>query len=278
MNNQNDKYTGEKAERPIISVVMATYNEEKYLPKTIESILCQTFEDFEFIIIDDGSTDRTGEILRHYANLDNRIIILSNPDNLKLAKSLNRGIKEAKGRYIARMDAGDISDSKRFEKQVNFLEQNPGIQLVGTWAYVIDEDGEIIKEWKKPLTITKSNILAAEASIHPTVMCTRQLFEKLGLYNPNCNISLEFDLCLRIIKEGLIIRNIPEFLVCCMRREHGMTLTNIKITQANRAKLKLRYLPEFFSLCNLAYTVRTVIGYLLPTVIMRYLNKKIFRI
>jgi glycosyltransferase involved in cell wall biosynthesis len=108
---------------PQISVIMAVYNGEKYLAEAIESILNQTFKEFEFIIIDDGSKDNSLNIIKRYAKKDSRIIIIKNEKNMKLAWSLNKGLKIARGKYIARMDSDDISLTDRLEKQYYFLEK-----------------------------------------------------------------------------------------------------------------------------------------------------------
>ena len=116
---------------PAISVIMSVYNDEKYLAKSIESILNQTYSDFEFIIINDGSTDKSMEIIDRYKNEDKRVVVV-NQENMGLTKSLNKAIKLSKGKYIARMDSDDISVSNRLEKQIEFLKHNKDYALVGT--------------------------------------------------------------------------------------------------------------------------------------------------
>ncbi len=115
---------------PAISVVMSAYNAEKYIGEAIDSILNQTFKDFEFIIVDDASTDKTLSVVENYK--DRRIKILRNEKNLKLAASLNKGLRISQGKYIARMDADDISHLERLEKLYDFLEQNPNVDICGT--------------------------------------------------------------------------------------------------------------------------------------------------
>jgi len=117
-------------DRPKISVIMSVYNGEKYLREAIESILNQTFRDFEFIIINDGSTDKTSEILSSYN--DPRIVIINNKRNIGLTKSLNKGLKMVKGEYIARQDADDVSLPERLERMVNFLDMNRDVGLLGS--------------------------------------------------------------------------------------------------------------------------------------------------
>lgn len=117
---------------PTVSVVMPTYNRANLLPRAIESILHQTFRDFELIIVDDGSTDHSKEVLQSYADLDDRIIVLYNSENKGISYSRNRGNNAARGKYIAIMDSDDISLPKRLEKSVDFLEKHPDITAVNS--------------------------------------------------------------------------------------------------------------------------------------------------
>jgi glycosyltransferase involved in cell wall biosynthesis len=130
----------------LITVLMPVYNGEDYLRDSIESILSQTYLNFEFIIIDDGSTDSSLEIINSYAKQDKRIIVRKNEHNIGLAKSLNAGIKLAKGRYIARQDADDLSSADRLDIQLSYALSHPQVDLIGSNSYVIDLDGGIV--WK----------------------------------------------------------------------------------------------------------------------------------
>ena len=122
---------------------MPAYNAEKYIAESIESILSQTFTDFEFIIINDASTDSTKEIIESFQ--DSRIILINNEQNLGVAKSLNIGIATAKGKYIARMDADDISLPERFQTQFNFMEKNPDIDICGSWARMFGDKDDCMQ-------------------------------------------------------------------------------------------------------------------------------------
>jgi len=126
---------------PAISVLMSAYNAEKYISESIESILNQTFNDFEFIIINDGSTDNTEKIIKSYN--DKRIKYISQ-ENIGVSKSLNRGLKIATGKYIAKLDADDVSYPERLEEQFKFMENNPTYVVCGCYADVIDESGNYI--------------------------------------------------------------------------------------------------------------------------------------
>src|SRR4051794_29608800 len=116
---------------PKVTVLLAVYNGERYLREAIDSILGQTFQDFEFLIINDGSTDSTREIILSYH--DPRIRLVDNEDNIGQTRSLNRGLALAAGQFVARQDADDISEPERLASQVAFLEIHPEVVLLGTW-------------------------------------------------------------------------------------------------------------------------------------------------
>ncbi len=159
--------------QPIISVVMPVYNGEQYLKEAIDSILNQTFTDFEFIIINDGSTDRTEDIILSYA--DERIRYVKNGVNLQIVKSLNKGIELAKGQYIARMDADDISLQIRLEEQVRFMQDHPEIDVCGAWVHTF---GDREETWEYPLSHDgiKALLLLNSAFAHPSIMAKRSMF------------------------------------------------------------------------------------------------------
>lgn len=165
---------------PKISVVMPVYNtKEEWLREAIESILNQSYKDFEFIIIDDGSDESIEPVVNSYN--DDRIVFIRQ-NNQGIARSLNSGFKIAKGEYIARMDSDDISMPERFEKQVTFLDNNPQITVLGSWFETFPKK-EVYKHPKNPkyLDFTKFCCIA-----HPSVMLRRSVFEKFNLtYNPN---------------------------------------------------------------------------------------------
>ena len=182
----------------LISVVMSVYNGEDYLEEAIESILNQTYKNFEFIIIDDGSTDKSLGIIHRYKELDDRIILISR-ENRGLIASLNEGIKKAKGKYIARMDADDISLATRFEEQVKFMEKNLDIGICGT---AIISFGVGIKECTWVLSAQnerlKTELLFSSCFAHPSVMMRRNLINKHELfYDKNFKHAEDFELWTR---------------------------------------------------------------------------------
>jgi len=185
-----------------ISVIMSIYNGESYLKKSIDSILSQTYQNFEFIIINDGSTDNTKNILNDYRNYE-RIKVIDQ-DNIGLTKSLNKGIHLAKGKYIARMDCDDISFKKRLEAQKKFLDKNKDCAVVGTYYKEINGVGEIISKIKyKDIynydhikeKLVKGNIIS-----HSSVMFRKDLIIKEGLYDENIPYGQDYDLWVRLAK------------------------------------------------------------------------------
>jgi glycosyltransferase involved in cell wall biosynthesis len=153
---------------------MPVYNGERYLKEAIDSILNQTFGDFEFIILNDGSTDNTKKIITSYD--DSRIVYIENEKNLGIVKTLNKGIDNTKGKYIARMDADDISLPERFEKQIALMERYEDIDICGTWIMYMGR-GNI---WKIPEydIEAKLTLIYGSSFAHPTVMIRKKIFDK----------------------------------------------------------------------------------------------------
>lgn len=181
----------------MISVLMSVYNGEMYLYEAIESILNQTYGDFEFIIYNDASTDKTVEIIESFK--DPRIILINNESNLGLTKNLNKGICIAKGEYIARMDADDVSHSERFAKQFFFLENNPHISICGTQ---INELGKLYQKSNFPLTHNeiKIELLSSNPLAHPTVIWRKSHFDENDFkYNEAYKTSQDYELWARAL-------------------------------------------------------------------------------
>ena len=197
--------------KPMITVLMSVYNGEKYLKEAIDSILTQTFEDFEFLIINDGSTDSSVEIIEAYD--DPRIRLVNNEKNLKLIASLNKGISLARGKYIARMDSDDVSMPERFEKEVKFLEGNPDYGLVGTYYSVIDGVGNEKYKMSYPSNndLIKLFLSVNCPLVHGSIMGRTELFRQ-NLYGSKEFSAIEdYELWVRMSKVTKI-HNIPEYL------------------------------------------------------------------
>ena len=195
-----------------VSVVMAVYNGDRYLQEAIESILNQTFTDFEFILIDDGSTDATESILTAYAKQDSRILVSRNNENMGLPRSLNKGLALAQGEYVARMDADDISLPKRFAKQVAFMDAHPEVGVCGTWLKTIGEAPGYEQYPVEDKTI-RAWLLFDSALAHPSVMMRRKLFVQENLhYDPAYKYCQDYELWGRASTKFLI-NNLPEYLI-----------------------------------------------------------------
>lgn len=183
--------------QPTVSVVMAVYNGRRYLRQAVESILNQTFRDFEFIVVDDGSTDETANEL--YTFTDPRLRILHNRENIGLTCSLNRALKVVQAPYVARMDADDVAQPQRLARQVQYLEEHPEVGLLGSAFELIDQDSVAVG-LKMPPTDHDSlcSILLLENPLcHSSVMYRRELVEAVGGYDERYQCAQDYDLWLR---------------------------------------------------------------------------------
>jgi glycosyltransferase involved in cell wall biosynthesis len=203
-----------------VSVVMPVYNGEQYLEKAIKSVLTQTFSDFEFVIINDGSTDDTARILM--SQDDPRIRIIENENRSGVAYSLNKGIMASRGDLIVRQDADDISLPMRFERQVAYLDTHLEVGVLGTWFQSMDETGEIGGEEKKYLdhTMIEWTSLFACPMAHPTVAMRKALIQDVGGYR--AYETEDYDLWARLLDKTLFA-NFPESLV--LHRRHPLSKT-----------------------------------------------------
>lgn len=198
----------------MISVVMSVYNAEKYLEEAIDSILNQTYQDFEFIIVNDCSDDRCSAILKDYEKNFSKIKLLNNTKNIGLTKSLNKAIAVAKGEFIARMDADDISEENRFERQIAFFKTHPDVDILGTYSNDIDEYGKVFRTRTTPVNhkdIVKMLPKLCPIS-HPTVMFKKDSLAKIGFYNEKYRTSQDLEMWFRAAGAGLKFANIPEYL------------------------------------------------------------------
>jgi glycosyltransferase involved in cell wall biosynthesis len=198
---------------PKMSVVMACYNEEDVVEQAINSILNQTFEDFEFIIIDDGSKDRTPQIIQKMAQSDSRIVFLQNEENINLAGSLNRGIKKAKAEFIVRMDADDLSRADRLERHYQYLAEHPKIEVLGSNARLI-KNGKIIGLTNVPRSQREMEKSRYRKSlfIHPSVTIRKRAFNLYGYYDENLPWAEDTDLWLRWL-DNVQFANLEEPLI-----------------------------------------------------------------
>jgi glycosyltransferase involved in cell wall biosynthesis len=197
---------------PVISVVMSVYNGQKYLCESIDSILNQTYKNFGFIIINDGSEDNSLDILLGYQTRDNRVLIV-NQNNIGLTRSLNRGIKVAASEYIARQDADDISLPTRLEKQLNYMENHPQVSVIGCLGDFFNADG-VLRTTKVPKYSQdgiKRHLASKNLFMHGSAMIRKSCLAKVGLYREFFRHSQDYDLWLRL-SQYFDIAILPEHL------------------------------------------------------------------
>ena len=216
-----------------VTILMPVYNGEAYLRTAIDSILTQTYPDFEFLIIDDGSTDNSSEIIRSYQ--DERIRYISNSENLGINKTLNKGIRLAKGKYIARMDSDDISLPHRIAKQVEFMDTNINVAICGSWVQTYGNNNSL---WKYPVSDEeiRCNLLFESALAHPSIIMRRSIFsDGSNFYNESSHFrkAQDYELWTRVSKK-YALANIPAALL--HYRQHEINLEEkSKNTQASIA-------------------------------------------
>ncbi|MGB1249601.1 MAG: glycosyltransferase family 2 protein, partial [Candidatus Promineifilaceae bacterium] len=211
---------------PKVTVLMSVYNGSTYLEAAIESILNQTFSEFEFLIIDDGSTDESLSILQHYARIDPRIRLICNNQNKGLTKSLNIGLKQARGRYIARQDADDISLPTRLEKQIAFLDTNTTFGLVGCNIAIIDANGAVSRISKRSTdayTIRWRLYFHNEYGAHSALTLRTKFVRQLQGYAEEYRYAQDYELWTRMSRHSQLGR-LPEVLV--LWRAHNQQISS----------------------------------------------------
>lgn len=207
---------------PEVSIVMPVYNEEKSLDKSIQSILNQTFKDFEFIIINDCSKDNSRKIIEKYKKKDKRIILINNNKNQNFPEVRNIGLRIAKGKYIANMDADDISHPKRIEIQFNYLERNPHIFLVGSSAIYINEEDIETRRFRK---YDNYKILAWRLPKSCSIIDPSTMFRNEGLlYEGVFGGAVDYNFYLNLLDKGKNLTNLPEFLVKYRLHANSMSI------------------------------------------------------
>ena len=207
-----------------VSVIMPVHNGEAFLASAIDSILRQTYADFEFIIINDGSTDSTEEIVK--SRTDARIRYLKNAKNMGIANCLNQSLSLAQGEYLARMDADDISLPYRIERQLDFLDENPKIGVLGSASQLIDDNGNLSNVVRFPCEngLLKWQLSFENPIVHSTVMMRRVLVQKAGGYNPETRCSQDYELWWRL-RGMTAFSNLQDVLLYL--RKHDQSITNI---------------------------------------------------
>ena len=225
---------------PAISVILPVYNAEVYVREAVESILAQSFTDFECIIINDGSTDGSGAILRELAACDTRIVLVERP-NGGLVLALNDGLEMARADLIARMDADDVAMPERFALQHARMVQEPELAVLGSFSNIIDRDGAIIRLYDNlPLTPAAAmRFVKHRCPVHhPTVMMRRDAVLKAGGYRKAFSHAEDYDLWLRMSDLGYAIANLPQLLL--NYRWHGANVSAVHCEAQRRSTILAR--------------------------------------
>lgn len=258
---------------PEISVIMGVYNGERFLAEAIESILFQTFRDFEFIIINDCSTDKSEKIISSFD--DPRIKLINLKENKGLSFALNTGILKSKGHYIARMDSDDVSIPERFEKQVEFFKKNPEVSVLGSAYYEINGNGGIIGKKIFPTGNSKLKrmLIRINPFFHPSVMMKKDVLLKTGGYDSSMRMLEDYDLWFRVSR-NFVMNNISEPLM--KRRYHSGNITLVTDDAQLIAGLKLRskYIKKgYYHLYCYIYLIKPFLAYKTPSAVRKFIRK-----
>ena len=260
---------------PTLSVISGAYNLEGCFSfrGSVESVLCQSFTDFEYIICDDGSTDATYNILKEFAERDGRIILLKNESNLGLAATLNRCIGESKGKFIARHDCDDYSLPRRFEIQLSHLNEHPEIALVGSCSYLFDERG-IFGISHFPRRVRAEDFLFSSPYQHGSVVFRREILEMVGGYtvSPMTKRTEDYELFMRIqaFAKG---ENLNEPLYCFLENEDTLKRRKYRY-RIDEARVRYRGFKALGLLPRgLPYVIKPLAVGLIPREMLKKLRK-----
>jgi glycosyltransferase involved in cell wall biosynthesis len=251
--NNEKTLTSISKDPPLVSILLPCYNVERYVDNCINSIIAQTYTNFELIIIDDGSIDKTNSVIKRYS--DPRIILIRNDQNEGIVAVLNKGIKIAKGQYVARIDADDIMRIDRLEKQVSFLEREKDISIVGSWTKIIDTHGRLIDLMQYPLddATIKNTMLFCNPFCHPAVMIRSEVIKKIKYSSryPNCE---DFHLWF-LISRKYKMANIADYLTCHRVHQNSISIKNNKSLRENTMEIittKLQKIGVSYSVNDIA--------------------------
>ncbi len=244
---------------PLVSVLIPVYNAQKYLQTAIKSILNQSFRDFEIIAIDDGSSDDSFKILKNLAKKDKRIRVFQNDGNHNIAFTLNRAVKLARGKYLARMDGDDIAIHNRLKRQVRYLNQHPNTVVVGSNCHTIDQDNNLLGQKRFPLSNVdiRSVLFLINPMQHPTMMINKTLLPKnFAWYNENLPPAEDLDLLFRLATYGNV-HNLRKPLLFYRLHLQSETFKNPRATYEVTKRVRLRALniygyqrPAYLRLVN----------------------------
>ncbi|MFZ4115134.1 MAG: glycosyltransferase [Chthoniobacterales bacterium] len=233
---------------PLVSVLMTVFNAEEYLAASIESICNQTFDDWEFLIVDDASTDRSLQIVEEYALKDQRLRVIRNKINKGQTACLNQGLSEARGKWIARQDADDLSLPTRLEQQIQSVTHHPNLVLVGTCGFIIDAHDRLMGLLDVPLRheIIYWSAAIANPFLHTSVLFQTDVVRFLGGYDTTYRIAQDYDLWGRLMAAGYDTKNLSERLICYRHVNHSLSKGNQQQTLQEISRVSERLAEETF--------------------------------
>ncbi|HOW50664.1 MAG TPA: glycosyltransferase [bacterium] len=225
--------------RPLVSAIIAVYNGERYIRDAVESILADELRDIEVVVVDDGSTDATREVLSHIA--DDRIVVLENGVNRGVAASFNRAMENATGGYIAFLGADDINLPHRLRTQFEFMEKNRDIGLLGSWMKTFGSRRRVMRYPERDADIKMANLFTCSIG-HPSVVIRTEPFRRHGLlFDETLNAGVDYELWSRAEAAGIVFHNLPEVLVR-YRTHAGQVTSRRREEQLNNDRMVKRYL------------------------------------
>lgn len=212
--------------KPKVSIIMSVYNGEAYLAEAMDSILTQTYENWECIVINDCSSDSTALILEDYKSRDRRVRVFHNEENYRLPASLNRALKLADGKYIVRMDGDDLCRKDRLERQVAFMEEHPELSVTSCRYFALTGDKAFPTSIQRSGTAvrTKALFLFFNPILHPGVIARREIFAEKG-YDESCSCTEDLELWIRLLQEGKSIAVQDDYLMMYRLHENQVTAT-----------------------------------------------------
>lgn len=261
---------------PVVSIVMCVRNTQEYIDQAVKSILSQSFHSFEFIIVDDASNDSTFQRLKKFQ--DQRLVLLRNIKSQGVAASLNRGLRNARGKFVARMDGDDIALPQRLEIQVKFLNKHPQIGVVGSWVRLIDELGKVKGFNKFPTAHVKiMNLLPfANPFIHPSVMIRHELIKNKGQYDVNYDGAEDYEMWLRF-SQHTRFANIPKVLLKYRLHQRNISFTQTARLNLAYTKVQLLKISEYrYPWWHLLFVVKSLAASLLPRRLTQFIYSKFF--
>ncbi|MBL0343233.1 MAG: glycosyltransferase family 2 protein [Bacteroidetes bacterium] len=235
---------------PKVSVLMPCYNAEAYLKEAIDSIILQTYRNLEILLLDDGSTDSTKEMILEYASRDLRIVPIFNESNMGLIRTLNKGVKLATGEFIARMDADDISSLDRIEKIISAFQLNTEIDVISASFYYISPEGKVLRRNFPKATITKALHFVSffcTPVLHPCVVVKAKLFSE-NLFDEQYLHSEDYEIFSRLLAMGYKFMNLNEPLYYLRMNRQSVSYKFEKIQISTHTKISARNIEDYFGI------------------------------